>query len=152
MRLSKKVFLRILLAAVSVAGLWTLPGCDDEKRIDYGRLPAAAREFIEHYFPASGVSRVVRDKDDGRTDYEVLLDDGTQIDFDGAGAWIQVECGFSALPEGLVPPRIMAHLAAHYPERTPYEIERETGGYLLTVTGGIELVYTSAGDFVREQR
>ena len=125
------------------ACLLTLTACDDERTIGYDELPSAARTFIERYFPARTVHHVQREKDDGRRKYECTLDDGTQLEFDASGEWTEVDCKFSALPEGILPGRVAEHLAEFYPQAVAYKVERQLGGYEVSVSGSLELIYLS---------
>ena len=136
-------FLFLLLAA------W---GCDDEERISYGKLPSAARTFIETYFPTESCVYAERDRDDGRREYEVRLSNGAEIKFDAQGQWFEVDCKFSLLPAGIVPQTIAADIAARYPGAGAYKVERAMGGYEISIGSGVELIYSAAGTFVREER
>lgn len=146
--MKKMKVLGLLLFLSSLAML----GCDDEKTIGYDELPGTARTFIERYFPGQGIAHVQREKDDGGRQYEVTLDDGTELQFDGSGNWYEVDCKFSVLPSGILPETIDGHLAANYPNVTAYKAERQVGGYEVSVGGGLELIYAADGTFVREQR
>lgn len=134
-----------------LAGILTLAGCDDEQRISYGKLPAAARTFIEHYFPENRVTYAEREKDDGRREYKAVLDNGTELQFDGSGMWESVDCKFSLLPEGIIPEPIAADIAARYPDAAAYKIERELGGYEIGLNNGLQAIYAADGTFVREE-
>ncbi|PWM44128.1 PepSY-like domain-containing protein [uncultured Alistipes sp.] len=138
----------LLLALVGMLGLQS---CDDEREISYGKLPSLARAFIETYFPDQSVSYAERDKDDGRREYSVVLSNGTEIDFDQNGDWESVDCKFSVLPEGIVPQSIAEDMAIRYPDAKAYKIERQLGGYELSIGQGRELVYAADGTFIREQ-
>ena len=140
-----------VLAAI-VAGLLTMTGCDDEERISYGKLPSAARAFIETYFPAESCTYAERDRADGRREYKAVLSNGTEIEFDAAGQWTEVDRKFSLLPAGIAPERIVSDLAARYPDAGIYKIERAPGGYEVTIGSGLELIYSADGTFVREER
>lgn len=147
----RKVKYLAVLATV-VAGLLSLTGCDDEERISYGKLPAAARTFIETFFPTERCVYAERDRDDGRREYEARLSNGTEIKFDSSGQWIEVDCKFSLVPAGIVPETIVADVAVRYPDAGIYKIERALGGYEVSIGSGLELIYTSDGRFVREER
>ena len=136
-------FLFLLLAA------W---GCDGEERISYGKLPSAARTFIETYFPTESCVYAERDRDDGRREYEARLSNGTEIKFDAQGQWTEVDCKFSLLPAGIAPQRIVEDIAVRYPEAGIYKIERQLGGYEISIGSGLELIYSVEGVFVREDR
>lgn len=95
---------------------------DSEKEIGYDALPQKARQFIAQYFPNAECTRIVRDKDDGTTEYETWFSDGTELDFDKQGDWTSVDCKFSALPEGILPEAIATDIATRYPESIPYKV------------------------------
>lgn len=137
-----------------VAGLLLLAGCerDDEQRIPYEKLPAAARTFIETYFPAESCLYAERERDDGRREYEARLNNGTEIKFDDAGEWLEVDCKFSLLPAGIAPQVIVEDVAARYPGAGIYKIDREPWGYEVKISGGLDLIYAADGTFIREDR
>lgn len=135
-----------------VAGLLALAGCDDEREIGYKRLPGGAQSFIETYFPGREVIRAERERDDGSRDYKVLLDDGTELQFDESGRWENIDCNFSLLPDGILPEVISEHIASNYPGGTVHEVNREFGGYEISIGNGVELIYAADGSFVREER
>lgn len=150
MKMKRHTYLAVLAAMVS--GLLILTGCDDEVRISYGKLPSQAQAFIETFFPAESCVRAEREKDDGRKEYKAELSNGTEIEFDASGEWIEVDCKFSALPGGVLPEAVSAHIAEHYPQCVPYKVERQAGGYEVSVSGSLELIYSADGTFVRERR
>lgn len=133
-------FLFLLLAA------W---GCDDEERISYGKLPSAARTFIETYFPTESCVYAERDRDDGRREYEVKLSNGTDIDFHASGDWKKVDCEYSFVPAGIVPQAIVDDLAERFPGARISKAERERGGYKLTLGSGAKMIYAADGRFIR---
>lgn len=141
-------FYSAVLAAI-VASLLLSTGCE-EMEIPYGKLPAAARTFIEHYFPTETCVYSERDRDDGQREYEVRLSNGTEIQFNGSGDWKKVDCKYLFLPDGIVPAAIVADLAVRYPGVGIYKAERERGGYEISITNGLKLIYTADGVFVRK--
>ena len=146
--MKKTTICSAVLAAI-VASLLLLTGCE-EMEISYNKLPAAARAFIENYFPKETCVYAERDRDDGQREYEVRLSNGTEIKFDAQGQWLEVDCKFSLLPEGIVPERIIADVAVRYPNTGIYKVERQLGGYEVSIGSGLELIYSADGTFVRE--
>ena len=142
---------RVIPLCAVLMGMLVFSSCDDEKEIRFSKLPQAAQNFILQYFPGDEVTYVQREKDDGRKSYDVLLNNGTELEFDENGNWTDVDCKFSRLPEGILPEPIATHLAENYPQHTPYKVEKKLGGYEVSVTGSLELIYTADGSFVREQ-
>ena len=127
-------------------------GCEDEQKIPYKKLPSAARAFIETYFPGESCVSAERDRDDGRREYEARLSNGAELTFDSSGQWLEVDCKFSLLPEGIVPPAISEDVGSRYPGAGIYKIERALGGYELSIGSGLELIYSADGTFIREDR
>lgn len=140
--------------ATIVASLLLSTGCDrdDEQRIPYEKLPAAACTFIETYFPAESCVYAERDRDDGRREYEARLSNGAELKFDASGQWLEVDCKFSLLPAGIAPQVIVEDVAVRYPEAGIYKISRELGGYEVSISGGLDLIYAADGTFIREDR
>jgi len=145
----KQVFVKPLLLLLVILAA---ASCDkDEKEIGYDALPQKAQQFIAQYFPGVECIRAVRDKDDGTTEYEAWLSDGTELDFDGQGEWTSVDCKFSALPDGILPESIATDIAARYPDAVPYKVEKQPGGYEIDIPGW-ELYYNYQGTFIRAER
>lgn len=133
------------------AGLFILQSCE-EKKIDFEKLPGTAQAFITQYFPSAEVVFAEKEKDDGMTGYSVNLSDGTELDFDSDGNWTSIDCGFSILPDGILPQSIYDYITTNYPQYKPYKAEKEYGGYEVGITGGLELIFNANGEFVRESR
>lgn len=137
--------------ATLIAGLFVLSACE-EMEISYGKLPSQARIFIETYFPTEQCVRAERERDDGRKEYTAVLSNGAELKFDSSGLWLEVDCKFSLVPAGIVPDAIVADVATRYPSAGIYKIERQLGGYEVSIGSGLELIYSADGQFIREDR
>lgn len=147
MQKSKKRYYLLAAGVVVVAGvLYCMLG---EMRIPCCWLPSGAKTFVATYFPDADCVYAEREWEDGRREFEVKFSDGTDIEFRASGEWKKVDCGYSFLPAGIVPQAIVEDLAVRYPGSTIYKIERERGGYEITIGNGMELIYASDGTFVR---
>lgn len=147
-----KMKMYMVMLAVIAASLLSLTGCDDEREIPYSKLPAAAKNFIETYFPKESCVYAQREKEDGRKEYEARLSNGTELEFNQLGEWKKVDCKFSTLPEGIVPQKIKLDIQTRYQAAGIYKAEREYGGYEISIGNGLELIYSEDGTFIREER
>lgn len=77
-----KVFIR---AIVCLVGVISLAACDSDIIITAEQLPAPAKTFIQKSYPGAHVAYAKQDKDLFRTKYDVCLDNGMKIEFDGNG-------------------------------------------------------------------
>ena len=146
-------WLRGVLALCVAALALTACDGDDEKRIGLEGLPNNAQVFIETYFNGVEVSSVIREKDDGRTTYDVLLADGTDIEFDNNGDWTSIDCFFSPLPSGILLAAITDKVEELHPGATIHGVDKEVGGYAVEVLdNGVEwdMYFNLQGDFGRE--
>ena len=139
-----KIFTRILAAIFLAAALIS---CSD-KLVPADQLPAAAHSFIQQYFPGIPISYVK--KDAGlKTGFEVVLTDGTEIDFDGKGEWDSVDCRRSAVPEALVPAAIGGYVQTNFPGQMIVKIDKELYGYEIELGSGLDLKFDSSGKLIR---
>ena len=145
----KRTFLATVLSIV-FAMVAVACHSSDEKEIGYAELPVQAQQFVKQYFPSANYSHVEKEKDHGKWEYEVLLSDGTKIDFNNKGEWKSVDCKYSTLPAGIIPDAIAADIAQRYPSQQPYKIEKETGGYEIDIPG-FDLYYSNNGKFNRAE-
>jgi hypothetical protein len=102
------------------------------------QLPAMAQQFLHDYFPSAEVTAAHEDGDIVRREYDVMLDDGTHIEFAADGRWLEIESR-EALPRGIVPPGIVTYTAKHYPSLTIHHIERSRREWEVTLSNGVEI-------------
>lgn len=113
-------------------------------------LPAAARNMLSTYFPSIQVNHVKVDKGIFSTEYEVILADGTEIDFDGDGEWEAIDRGrYTAIPDGLILKSIRDYVATNYKGAKIVEIDKDRNSYEISLSNGIDLEFDRAGNFRR---
>ena len=120
----------------------------DERPITVESLPKAAVEFIKGNFPNSPVVLATVDREIMDTDYEVRLEDGTIIDFDGKGRWVEVSNKRNALPASVLPKPIAAYIKSNSPSERCLKIEKNSHSYETKLTNGLELVFTLDGKMI----
>lgn len=119
--------------------------------IEPAALPSSAKTFTETYFPNAVYKSTVKLNTPtvNGTVYDISLANGFEIDFDAAGNWTEIDGGNQAIPTALIPEKINAYVAANYPGLFVVQIENEKTKYDIELSNGVDLVFTSAGDFVR---
>lgn len=117
---------------------------------DQNVLPVAAQTVLKNNFK-SGVNHIKIDKDWGRvSEYEVILNDGTEITFDTKGNWKDIEVGRDvSIPKGLVPASILDYVKQNQKSATITGIEKSRSGYEVELSNGVEMKFNSAGTFLR---
>ncbi len=144
-RLFSVALLTLATATVALAG-------PDEKFITVDKLPPSAQKFLTAHYATVAVLSVQKDIDKDK-DYEVLLKDGTQIEFDQAGKFKDLEVGAgSKLPASVAatfPAGVTAYLKDNYPDAVITSVERDGKGIKLGFLGkDLELVFDKKGNYL----
>ena len=99
-------------------------------------LPNNAKEFISKNFKTAQIGLVKKDIDS----YDVILNDGTEIDFMINGEWKEVDGEYKALPHTILP-NVMKKVSATQPNAQILEVDKEINGYKFKFNNNME-VYT----------
>ena len=142
-----KKILTVLLLAIS---LCAVACARDRHTRNVNELPPAARSILKNNFKAK-VSLIKIDADWGRvSEYEVILTDGTEVTFDRAGNWKEIDTGFSSyVPDKLIPKAIRDYVKANQKGTKIVGIEHDRKGYDVTLSNGIEMKFDNQGRFLR---
>ena len=134
----KRLFLTvsIMVAAVGVA-------CADVDRpIAVEKLPELAQRFLKQYFSQVNVSLATEDVELAYKEYDVVLTDGTRIEFRSNGDWKDVDCKYGEVPKGIVPKPIEDYIRKNYPDVKITQIDRENRKYYeVTLSNRLELTF-----------
>lgn len=115
---------------------------------DVSVLPPKAQTFLKSNFK-KGVNHIKVDKKRNSCEYDVILKDGTEIEFDTDGSWRSVECGMEAVPSSVIPKAISTYVSKNYKGAKIVGIEVERRGYEVNLSNGMELKFDRAGNFLR---
>ncbi len=124
-----------LLCAVSAVR------ADDDRPVAVSELPRKAQEFIVAYFPSEKVSLAKVERDFFERKYEVVFANSAKVEFFKDGEWKEVDCRYTAVPEGIVPLRIAEYVADNYSSQSVVKIERDKREYEVKLSGGLELTF-----------
>jgi len=129
-----------LLVLLMVAGTAMADG--RKKAIQPSQLPTAAQTLIQKHWPSCNIQSACTD---GRKEYEVLLTDGCQIEFDLKGNWKEMKCN-DGLPVTLVPAYITRYVVNRYPKLLIIDVEKMRGGYEVELSNGLEIQFDLKGN------
>lgn len=116
---------------------------------DASALPEVARNLINTCFKAK-VSVVKVERVQGKIDeYEVVLSDGTEVDFDRHGNWECVETNVNrSVPTEIVPQAIRDYMTMKQKGHRIVGIERDKTGYVVELSNGAEIRFNPQGSFL----
>jgi hypothetical protein len=128
-----------------VALVLLMTACSD-KPVMPAQLPVDITAFIQQNFPGQTISFAKKDLGITGWQYDVVLADGTQIDFDTDHMWDKIQCAMTtSMPTALVPALILAHLQTNFPGAMILKIDKENYGYEIELANGLELKYNQQG-------
>ena len=133
----KKILL-LLTCILSVAVI----SC--EKQITIDKLPQKAKLFLNSYFLDSQVLSIEK----SGSSYDVILTDGTNLEFNKSGDWTEVDCQTRPIPVGIAPSSIQTYVLTNFPESFITKIKKERKNYDIELNSGLELTFDQNGNFL----
>lgn len=144
------VMKKVLIMLAIVFGVTISAQARDTYSRNVEDLPKAAQSVIAKNFKAN-VSLIKIDKTLGRVDdYEVILTDGSEVEFDSKGNWKKVETANNkSVPSAFIVSGIYTYVSKNYKKAKIVGIERERNRYDVELSNGIDLIFDLQGNFLR---
>ena len=135
---------KILLTLVAIFSVGVFAAlADNDKVINKNQLPAQAQSFINDNFAGVKISYAKHETDFLERSYEVVLADGTKLEFTNKGAWKEVDCRYGEVPSAIVPAPIKKYIAENYSAEKVLKIERDSRGYEVKLSNRLELQFNN---------
>ena len=131
-----------ILAATAVLSVGSVIA-DNERPIAFEQLPHQAKNLITKDFADAKLLHATEEPRALGSEYDVVLDDGTKIEFGHNGEWREIKRRGKAVPSSLVPKKIVSYVNSKYPQGIIIGLERENGGYEVKLNTGIELTFNA---------
>ena len=139
---------KIILTLVALAAVLIPAMADNDRPIPPEQLPEAAKSFIKQTFPEQAIAYAEMETGIAKTKYEVRLNDGTEIDFNGKGEWDKVDCKYKSVPLVLVPEVIARYVETNYPASLIIKIDKELYGWEIELSNDLELKFAANGSLL----
>lgn len=137
------------ILAVLLLSLTSLFACNDKITKDTNVLPELSRRFFSEHFAGIPVSHIQIDKDFLLIDsYDVILTDGTNVEFNRKGEWEEVRRHGAAIPSAIIPDFIRKYVLQHYPSATIVAISRDRRDYEVDLDNRLELKFDLKGNLI----
>ncbi|MDL2241709.1 PepSY-like domain-containing protein [Bacteroidales bacterium OttesenSCG-928-L03] len=132
----------ILVPVLAMTAVFTVQA-DNDKPISFDQLPRQAQTFVQEHFSDKEVSFAKMERDFFTKSYEVILIDGSKIEFDKHGDWESIDCRKEEIPQAIVPQEILRYVKDKHPTRFIIEIERERKHYEIQLDNEIEIKFNT---------
>lgn len=141
---SIKTIAIVALVALSTAAF------AQKKVINNNQLPGTAQTFIKNNFASQQITSTIEEKENiFSKEYQVILNDGTKLEFDKSGNWIEVDGNTIAVPLKIVPKSIHNYVTKSFPNTKIVKIKKTTRKYEVEISNGLDLEFNKKGEFIR---
>lgn len=132
--------------ALGFFALFLLMTACSDKPVVPEQLPVSVKTFVQQSFPGMNITYAEKDLELTGYKYDVVLADGTRIEFDTNDVWDKIERPLTnPVPIALIPAPIVAHLQANFPDAMILKIDKEHYGYEVELANGLELKFNKQG-------
>jgi len=137
--MKKIMFLLTLVFSLCVVNAFGF----NDKVISKNQLPAQAQSFLNENFADVKISYAKQETDFIERSYEVVLADGTKLEFTKKGNWKEVDCRYGEVPSAIVPAPIKSFINENYSGSRVLKIERDSRGYEVKLSNKLELKFNN---------
>ena len=114
---------------------------DNNKPIKVTDLPLKAQTVLSQHFNNQKVNFASIESGIIDKNYDVVLQNGTKLEFDKKGNVTEIDCKQGAVPEKLIPQAIHTYLQKNHSGQTVRKIEFNKNEYELELSNGIDITF-----------
>ena len=111
------------------------------KPISVDALPAKAQTLLNNHFNGQKVMLATIESGVVSRSYDVVLKNGTKLEFDKRGNLTEIDCKQGIVPDQLIPQAITNYLKENYEGQSVRKIEINRKEYEVELTNGLDLTF-----------
>ena len=104
-------------------------------------LPAKAQTVLSQHFTNQKVAFASIDSGIIDKNYDVVMQNGTKLEFDKKGNVKEIDCKQGAVPEKLIPQAIYTYLKENHSGQTVRQIEFNKNEYEVELSNGLDITF-----------
>ena len=137
-----KSILRILMTAICcMVSCNVVANADNDKPIAINALPIKAQTLLNNHFNGQKVILATIETGVTNKSYDVVLQNGTKLEFDKKGNLTEIDCKQGKVPAKLIPQAIRNYLKENYPAQAVKKIEMNKNEYEVELANGLDLTF-----------
>lgn len=134
--------MRILMIAICCMMSFNIvANAGNDKPINVNELPAKAQTLLSKHFKGQKVMLATIESGVVSRSYDVVLRNGTKLEFDKKGNLTEIDCKQGIVPSQLIPQPIKNYLKVNYRGETVRKIELNKKEYEVELANGIDLTF-----------
>ncbi|UUF16595.1 MULTISPECIES: PepSY-like domain-containing protein [Flavobacterium] len=143
--MKNRIFLAIVLLTLTISA-------SAQKKIEVTELPKPAQEFLKKHFSHTTVVTAKKDAEHGEKGFEVILKDGTEVEFWKDGSYREVDGEGKPIPTDFIPDNIKAYVAKNHPNEKITHIDYGHKDLDVDLTNKIDLEFTKDGKILKDEK
>lgn len=135
----KRTIKKMMVMVCSVVLFSTTACADKNKPIQVNELPAKAQTVLTTHFSGQKVALTI--KENGFDGYDVVLQNGTKLEFDRKGNLTEVDCKQGTVPAKLIPQPIKSYVQANYSGQNIKKMEIDKNEHEVELSNGLDITF-----------
>lgn len=132
------------IVALLAASLFTFGVYAEERPITFGELPQNAKKFVLTYFKDVPVEGVYMERRASLTQYELKMAEGLELQFDRTGICTEIQKKKGAIPEVVIPKKILDVVKANFPKNVICKYEHNGRMYEVELDNDVVLTFSNS--------
>ena len=129
----------MMMVVCSVVLFSTTACADKNKPIQVNELPAKAQTVLTTHFSGQKVALTI--KENGFDGYDVVLQNGTKLEFDRKGNLTEVDCKQGTVPAKLIPQAIKSYVQTNYSGQNIKKMEIDKNEHEIELSNGLDITF-----------
>lgn len=135
----KKIFILLVIFSSVLAA--------DDWKVDPNELPQSTIDFINKFFPNNRIILAERD----RKKYEIVLENGVELEFFINGEFKEVEGNYVAVPPEILPKTVANTVSVTFPNTTITKIKKKWNLYEVKLNNSMALYIDVNGQLLGQK-
>ena len=137
----KRIFRILLIAICCMVSCNMVANAGNDKPISVNALPAKAQTMLNNHFNGQKVMLATIESGVVSRSYDVVLQNGTKLEFDKKGNLKEIDCKQGIVPALLIPQAIKNYLKDNYAGQSVKKTEMNKNEYEVELTNGLDLTF-----------
>lgn len=137
----KRIFRILMIAICCMVSCNMAANAGNDKPISVNALPAKAQSLLNNHFNGQKVMLATIESGVVSRSYDVVLQNGTKLEFDKKGNLTEINCKQGIVPALLIPQAIKNYLKDNYAGQSVKKIEMNKNEYEVELTNGLDLTF-----------
>lgn len=137
----KRIFRILMIAICCMVSCNMAANAGNDKLISVNALPAKAQTLLNNHFNGQKVMLATIESGVVSRSYDVVLQNGTKLEFDKKGNLTEINCKQGIVPALLIPQAIKNYLKDNYAGQSVKKIEMNKNEYEVELTNGLDLTF-----------